>query len=214
MRVARWRVTSMSANQRTKCSASFSRAGRSVTLSPRSSGPNMEAARIAAASSDLRSAGLGDGALRERGREQHLVAALVADIELRTDPREMDAERVRRHAKAIGEGRAVEALALTREQLHLAEDAELAPREADGPEVKRRLVECGRTDGRRVVRLRAPQRSVGVRADLSRELARRRIAFGRAPEPRRDLGEVVRESLAAAGADVAHQSRRARRAAA
>src|SRR6266566_5629479 len=48
MRVARYRVTSMSANQRTKCSASFSRAGRSVTLSPRSNGPNMEAARIAA----------------------------------------------------------------------------------------------------------------------------------------------------------------------
>src|SRR5438445_3702854 len=38
----------MSANQRTKCSASFSRAGRSVTFSPRSNGPNMEAARIAA----------------------------------------------------------------------------------------------------------------------------------------------------------------------
>src|SRR2546427_8813105 len=37
----------MSANQRTKCSASFSRAGRSVTFSPRSNGPNMEAARAA-----------------------------------------------------------------------------------------------------------------------------------------------------------------------
>src|SRR5437773_2980437 len=163
----------MSANQRTKWSASFSRAGRSVTLSPRSNGPNTEAARIAAASSDLRGAGLGDGALRERGREQHLIAALVPDIELRADPREMNAERVRRHAQAIGEGRAFEALSLAREQLHLAEDAELAPREADRPEVERRLVEGGRTDGRRVVRFRAPQRGVGVRADLSRELARR-----------------------------------------
>ena len=68
----------------------------------------------------------------------------------------MDAERVRRDAKAIGEGRALEALALTREQLHLAEDAKLAPREADGPQVEGGLVESGRTDGRGVVRFRAP----------------------------------------------------------
>jgi hypothetical protein len=33
--------------------------------------------------------------LRERGREQHLVAAPVADVELRADPGEMNAQRVR-----------------------------------------------------------------------------------------------------------------------
>src|SRR2546428_11043552 len=49
-----------------------------------------------------------------------------------------------------------------------------------------------------------------MRADLSRELARRRIALRCAPEPRRDLRQVIRETLAAAGADVAHQTGRAR----
>src|SRR5438552_8133403 len=130
---------------------------------------------------------LSDGTLRKSGREQHLVSALVADVELRPDPGEMDAERIRRHAKAVREGRAVETLSLAGEQLHLAEDAELAPREANRPQVERRLVESGRTDGRRVVRFRAPQGGVGVRADLPGELARRGIAFGRAPEPRCDL---------------------------
>ena len=52
-----------------------------------------------------------------------------------------------------------------------------------------------------------------MRADLSGELARRGVTLGRAPEPRRDLRQVVGEPLAAAGADVAHQSRGSRRAA-
>src|SRR5205809_4101183 len=115
MRLARNRVTSMSANQRTKCSASFSRAGRSVILSPRRSGPNMAAARIAAHAAFLpggrdhghrlavpprqgiryedselardNDALLGHRALGERGRKQHFVAALVADVELRPNAR-------------------------------------------------------------------------------------------------------------------------------
>ena len=44
----------------------------------------------------------------------------------------MDAQRVRRHAETVGERRPLEALSLTRQQLHLTEDAELAPRESDG----------------------------------------------------------------------------------
>src|SRR5256885_6898546 len=138
MRLARNRVTSMSANQRTKCSASFSRAGRRVTLSPRSSGPNIEAARIAAHGACF--PGLSDRPLRERGREQHLVTALVADVELRADPRQVNAKRVGRNAEPIGERRAIEPLPFAREQLHLAEDAELPPRQSDGSQVERRLV--------------------------------------------------------------------------
>src|SRR5438132_1526659 len=72
-------------------------------------------------------AGLGDRALRERGGEEHLVAALVANVELRADAREVHAERVRRDGEARREVRALEALALARQELHLSQDPELAP---------------------------------------------------------------------------------------
>src|SRR5436309_7306169 len=81
-------------------------------------------------------AGLGDRALRERGGEEHLVAALVANVELRADAREVHAERVRRDREARREVRALEALALAREELHLSQDPELAPGEPHRAEIE------------------------------------------------------------------------------
>src|SRR5438046_2632088 len=78
--------------------------------------------------------------LRQRGLQQHLVTALVGHIELRANAREMHAQRVRRNAEPRRERRTIESLALARELLHIAEDADLAPGEAHAAEPEGRLV--------------------------------------------------------------------------
>src|SRR6266511_599299 len=209
--VPRKRVTSVSANHSTNSAGSFSCGGRSVTFVPFSTGPNME--RIVPA-------GAGGGApatsrsdlRRERGLQEHLIAALLADVELRSDAREVDAQRVRRDAEALGEPRAVQIGTLATDALELAEDAELAPRQPRGTEVERRLVQIRCADGHVGVALRAPERALTTGADGPRERARRIVALGRATEPDRDLGQVIGEALAVARADVAHEIRRSRRA--
>src|SRR5205807_4905044 len=105
-----------------------------------------------------------------RGGKQDLVATTVAHVEFGADSREVHAQRVRRDAEALRECGPVEPLSFARQQLHLAEDAELAPGQSDRAKVERRLVESRRAHRGDVVALRAAQRRVRMRADLARQL--------------------------------------------
>src|SRR5205823_5173600 len=117
----------------------------------------------------------------ERRLEQHLVASLLDDVELRADPSEVHAQRVWRDPEPLRERVAVKTLTVAGELLHLAQDPDLPPGEAHRAQTERGLVERRGARTFASVGLRALLCGFGARPDRTAERLRLRVTLRGSP---------------------------------